>query len=62
MEFEEDGRGGEKEGEDSEDGKWENLGRKCMVVLDEDDEVLRDGRGRKWGGVEAEGRREDEDK
>lgn len=27
------GRGGEKEGEDSEDGKWENLGRKCMVVL-----------------------------
>lgn len=29
---------------------------------DEDDEVLRDGRGRKWGGVEAEGRREGEDK
>lgn len=29
---------------------------------DEDDEVLRDGRGRKWGGIEAEGRREGEDK
>lgn len=22
-----------RKGRDSEDGKWENLGRKCMVVL-----------------------------